>query len=459
MNKILLIIFFTFLSFNNLLSDEKSAQENSPIYYNEPTKRIYILWDGLREKDHFEFIRYVKQGAESVFVNYPGGYGARYIVPLIEKYKLPVFVGSNCMSNCTIISLRSPNLYASENTGFWFHNPRSRKEDTAQRFAIAEQWLVTEYRKSGATEEFIDLIKEERKKDTSKFSQDWNFWLTCDQVKKYFTKNKIFCDSVTSAEGINFIIDNHPNLKKFYCSNDSEKRIVIVFFNPSCPINYTEIKKENYDLLINKYSIMDEEDNYLNYKHDFGKLDMLLNEIGKLSEAGITFDFDEISKKHGFKSFKAAVSEYKKKFKVKIKEKQAKEYFTKVDQKVEINTSQENLDRLYDNLINNKIVRKRSTYFKEKKAKPNKALSACIDLKKELAKLTKDPKSKSPELYVWGAKWNMETTAYAITGAIKSNIYWIEKQKIPKSSCDYLIVDLNGKNYLTEDYVAKLLKK
>ena len=110
-------------------------------------------------------------------------------------------------------------------------------------------------------------------------------------------------------------------------------------------------------------------------------------------------------------------------------------------------------------LINNKIVRKRSTYFKEKKAKPNKALSACIDLKKELAKLTKDPKSKSPELYVWGAKWNMETTAYAITGAIESNIYWIEKQKIPKSSCDYLIVDLNGKNYLTEDYVAKLLKK
>ena len=454
MKKILLIIIFTFLNFSNLLSDEVS-----PIYYNEPAKRIYILWGTLGEKDHFEFSRYVKQGAESVFVNYGGGYGARYITPLIEKYKLPVFVGSNCMSNCTIVSLRSPNLYASENTGFWFHNPRSVKKDTAETFRISEQWLDAEYRKSGATQEFIDLLKDERKKDTSKFNQDWNFWLTCDEVKKYFKKNKIFCDSVTNSEGINFIIDNHPNLKKFYCSNEIEKRMVEVFFNPSCPINYIEIGKDNYDLLKNKYSIIDEEDNYLNYKHDFGKLDMLLNEIGKVSEAGIVFDFDEISKKHGFKSFKAAVSEYKKKFKVKIKEKQAKEYFTKVDQKIEIDISQENIDRLYNNLINNKVVRKRSTYFKEKKAKPNKALSACINLKKELAKLTKDPKSKNPELYVWGAKWNEISPEFAISGAISSNQYWIEKQKIPKSSCDYLIVDLNGKNYLTEDYVAKLLNK
>ena len=454
MKKILLIIIFTFFNFSNLLSDE-----GSPIYYNEPAKRIYILWSSLGEKDHYKFSRYVKQGAESVFVNYTGGWGARYITPLIEKYKLPVFVGSNCMSNCTVVSLRSPTLYASENTGFWFHNPRSKKEDTFQSFRSAEQWLDAEYRKSGATQEFIDLIKDERKKDTSKFSQDWSFWLTCDEVKKYFTKNKIFCDSITNSEGINFIIDNHPNLKKFYCSNESEKRMVEVFFNPSCPINYIEIGKDNYDLLKNKYSIIDEEDNYLKYKHDFGKLDMLLNEIGKLSEAGIAFDFDEISKKHGFKSFKAAVSEYKKKFNVKIKEKQAKEYFTKVDQKIEIDISQENIDRLYNNLINNKVVRKRSTYFKEKKAKPNKALSACINLKKELAKLTKDPRSKNPELYVWGAKWNEISPEFAISGAISSNKYWIEKQKIPKSSCDYLIVDLNGKNYLTEDYVAELLNK
>ena len=33
---------------------------------------------------------------------------------------------------------------------------------------------------------------------------------------------------------------------------------------------------------------------------------------------------------------------------------------------IKIDYSQENLDRLYNNLINNKIVRKRSTYFKEK---------------------------------------------------------------------------------------------
>ena len=94
MKKILLIIIFTFFNFSNLLSDE-----GSPIYYNEPAKRIYILWSSLGEKDHFKFSRYVKQGAESVFVNYTGGWGAEYITPLIEKYKLPVFVGSNCICN------------------------------------------------------------------------------------------------------------------------------------------------------------------------------------------------------------------------------------------------------------------------------------------------------------------------------------------------------------------------
>ena len=95
----------------------------------------------------------------------------------------------------------------------------------------------------------------------------------------------------------------------------------------------------------------------------------------------------------------------------------------------------------------------------KKKAKPNKALSGCIDLKKALADLTINPSSKSPELYVWGAKWNEISPEFAISGAINSNKYWIEKQKIPKSSCDFIIIDLNDKSYLTESYVNDYIKE
>ena len=458
MKKIFLIITIIFLCSKQGFAETEPERIN-PIIYNEASKRIYILNDTLEKKDHFAFTQYVKEGAESVFVSFGGGFGADIIAPLIIKNSLPVFVGRTCASACTIISTSSPTLYASNETMFMFHEGREQKGWNMEKYRAGRQWINALYRKAGATDEFIKLMNSEREKDTSKYDQKWEIWLSCKELKKYFTKNQINCNSISDSEGIDFIINNHPNLKKSYCANDQEKKLIEVFFNPSCPIHYKEIAKSNFSVLEKKYFKIDENQPYLKYQHDYGKLDMLINEIGKISEAGIVFDFDEISKKHGFKSFKAAVSEYKKKFKVKIKEKQAKEYFTKVDQKIEIDISQENIDRLYNNLINNKVVRKRSTYFKEKKAKPNKALSACINLKKELAKLTKDPKSKNPELYVWGAKWNEISPEFAISGAISSNQYWIEKQKIPKSSCDYLIVDLNGKNYLTEDYVAKLLNK
>ena len=73
--------------------------------------------------------------------------------------------------------------------------------------------------------------------------------------------------------------------------------------------------------------------------------------------------------------------------------------------------------------------------------------------------MTLNPNSKSPELYVWGAKWNEISEELAIIGAIDSNKYWTRKQKIPLSSCDYIIIDLNDKSYLTESYVNKYIKE
>ena len=458
MKKIFLIITIIFLCSKQGFAETEPERIN-PIIYNEASKRIYILNDTLEKKDHFAFTQYVKEGAESVFVSFGGGFGSEIIAPLIIKNSLPVFVGRTCASACTIISTSSPTLYASDETMFMFHEGREQKGWNMEQYRYGRQWINSIYRKAGATDEFIELMNSEREKDTSKYDQAWEIWLTCKELKKYFTKNQINCNSISDSEGIDFIINNHPNLKKFYCLNDKEEAIVEVFFNPSCPINYTSIKKEKFEKLKQSYSKINEENYNLNYNHDFGKLDMLINEIGKISEAGIVFDFDEISKKHGFKSFKDAVSKYKKKFKVKIKVKQAKDYFTKVDQLIEIDYSQENLDKLYDILINNKIVRKRSTYFKEKKAFPDKALAGCIDLKKELARLTIDPNSKSPELYVWGANWNNSTPEKAREEAIYSNKIWTEKQKIPPSSCDYIIIDVNDKSFLTESYIKEYIKE
>ena len=455
MKKIFLIVSLIFLCSKQGLAEREN--EVNPILYNEASKRIYILNDALAKNDHFAFTRYVKEGAKSVFVSFGGGFGSEIIAPLIIKYSLPVFVGRTCASTCTIISTSSPTLYASDETMFMFHEGREQKGWNMENYRNGRQWINSMYRKAGATDEFIDLMNSEREKDTSKYDQAWEIWLSCKELKKYFTKNKIYCNSVSNSDGIDFIINNHPNLKKFYCLNDKEETLVEVFFNPSCPINYTSIKKQKFEELKKTYNVKDENISALEYNHDFGKLDMLIIEIGKLSETGIVFDFDEISKKHGFKSFKDAVSKYKKKFKVKIKEKQAKEYFTKVDQQIKINYSQENLDKLYNNLINNKILRKRSSYFKEKKAYPDKALSACIDVKKALAKLTIDPKSKFPEFYVWGANWNAPTVKNAINGAINSNKTWVKKYKTPK--CEYIIFDLNDKNYLTESYIKEYIKE
>ena len=55
MKKIFVIILFIFLWSNQVLAEANS--EGDPMYYNEPSKRIYILWDSIGKKDHFELFR------------------------------------------------------------------------------------------------------------------------------------------------------------------------------------------------------------------------------------------------------------------------------------------------------------------------------------------------------------------------------------------------------------------
>ena len=416
------------------------------IFYNENLKRIYILGGQLELNDDLTIKKYANEGGEAIFISSPGGYHWDSIGSLVRKKKLPVFVGRHCYSACTFISLSAPTLYASEETMFMFHDPRMALtgEDKAmlQDKVIVQQAAVTEYNKAGATKEFIDLIKEARKKDTSKFDQEWEFWLKCNEVKKYFTKNQIFCDANSSKEEINFIAENNANLKSIYCSNNSKKQLTKLFFQPRCPEgnNWQEIEKNEFESLKENYLIIKEEDERLVYNYDFGEMDMLIHALSKLSESGINFDWDEQAQKYGFKSFKDAVNKYKKIRKVRLNVEQAKMVFEKVDVNFKVDYSQKNLDKLYSLIFNDKTFskwqKKKKSYintFKKGKWGKDKVhemtLAVYINFEKEMAKITKDPNLDQITPFTWDwtighgtGEWKTLKPALAIEWCNKSAV-------------------------------------
>ena len=392
------------------------------IYYNEKLKRIYILGGWIELNDHLTIKKYANEGGESLFISSPGGYGWPEIGSLVRKKKLPVFVGRHCYSACTFISLSSPTLYASKDSMFMFHDPRmaltGEDKIMLQDKVFQQQLAVSEYKKAGATKEFIDLIKEARKKDTSKFDQEWEFWLKCNEVKKYFTKNQIFCDANSSNEEIKFIVENNSNIKNIYCSNNITLQLIKLFFQPRCPEgkNWKEIEKNEFESFSEYYVITSEFDERLVYNYDFGEMDMLIHALGKLSESGINFDWDEQAKKYGFKSFEDAVKKYKKKKKVKLNVQQAKMVFEKVDVNFKIDYSQKNLDKLYYLIFNDKSFlkwqKKKNSYiktFKKGKWEGEKlhqmTLAAYINFEREMAKITKDPNLEKITPFTWD--WNV----------------------------------------------------
>ena len=426
-----------------------------PIYFNEPNKRIYILGALTDKNDHQFFSRYLKEGAKSVFLNFSGGFGGEIITPLVIKYKLPVFVGRFCFSACAIISLSAPKLYTSKKTLFLIHDSGTQPGYTQNDAKYAREYLNKVLLNAGATDLLMDTIKKEREKDKSKFKNEWAIRFDCKKAKKFFNKNEIICDSFSKEEGKNFIMQNHPYIKKIYCRNEKKKQVVETIFNPGCPNEFERIEKIKFRELEKIYLLIDEQQPGLRYNFDNGKLDLLINELKQVSTAGLDLNFNEIAKKHGFKSFKDAVKEYKKRFDYKISVADAKDYFEGVDPSIKIDYSQRNLDLLYKNLKNNKILNNRSKYFKTKTK--NKAVSACIDLRKVLAKLTINPESKSPKAFVFGTMYLAQSRKGAIDGALSDNQLWRVKLKLPP--CDYIVFDVNDENNLSVEYVQEYLKR
>lgn len=442
--------FFSFLLYFFLTNIVYS----SSVSFNEKLNRFYIL--GKIELNDLSKIKKNIERADSIFIRSTGGYKGGEIGKLVSEFKLPVYVGSFCYSACTMITLNSEQINASPETRFMFHDARLVSSDSAEDAKFYQNESDKIYKNAGANNKFFERVKTARKFDKSKNKQAWEIWLRCDELEEYFKfKNSPNCNFYSSKEGITHIVNNNSSIKNLYCYSDKKNKLVSVFFNLDCPEGYNKIKKSKFTELKSNQNILDEFDTSLFYKDDFelGKIDLFIREIERLSEIGITFDFDNLAKKYDYKNFNDALKEYKKKTKVKIKAKQAKKLFVKVDASLKINYSQNNLDKLHDILINNKRL-KGNSYFKAK-AIPNKAISGCFNLKKALAEITLDPDSKYPELYVWGISYGEPDENSAISLAIKSNKHWVKKYKAPK--CDYVVYDLNDTNNLSEEYVKKII--
>lgn len=179
-------------------------------------------------------------------------------------------------------------------------------------------------------------------------------------------------------------------------------------------------------------------------KADMEGLLFILEEANERNEE---IDYDVASKQYGFNNFKDFVKVYSKEYDVEgLTVKQAKEFLKPSDDTVEIIESQENLDKLYSLIINNKYFKKKNTYFKvfkKGKYKGNNvdkmALAAYINYEKEMANITIDPNLKEISRFTWnwGYAWgNGNPKQYALKGCRES----AEKYKLFGGEC--ILIDL-----------------
>ena len=176
-------------------------------------------------------------------------------------------------------------------------------------------------------------------------------------------------------------------------------------------------------------------------------LEGLLFILEEANERGEEIDYNVASKQYGFKNFKDFVKSYSKEYEVEgLTVKQAKEFLKSSDDTTEIIESQENLDKLYSLILNNKHFKKKNTYFKvfkKGKYKGDKvdkmALAAYINYEKEMQKISSNPSLKEISRFTWnwGYAWgNGDPKKYALSGCIKS----AEKYKLFGGEC--ILIDL-----------------
>ena len=182
-----------------------------------------------------------------------------------------------------------------------------------------------------------------------------------------------------------------------------------------------------------------------------GDMQGFMNALEKAKNAGFTIDPDATAKEYGYKTFDNFVKEYLKTHKLKdISVDEVRETLLGVDRTIEIVQSQENLDKLYSLILNDKYFKKRNSYFKtwkKGKYKGNQismmALAVYINYEKEMAKITKNPNLEKVSRFTWswGYSWGTGSNPYkyALEGCEED----AKKHKLSGGKC--IIVDWRSK--------------
>ena len=140
--------------------------------------------------------------------------------------------------------------------------------------------------------------------------------------------------------------------------------------------------------------------NQILYAKDYNGL---LKALNKAKETEISINLDTISKEYGYKNFKSFLRDFKKNNNIKrLSVEDAKIFFQGYDKNLKIVESEENLDKFHQLIIENKTLRRYTSYFKKKNSDKLKWLVAAVDYKKEMSKITENYNLKKISPFPWG---------------------------------------------------------
>jgi hypothetical protein len=193
-----------------------------------------------------------------------------------------------------------------------------------------------------------------------------------------------------------------------------------------------------------------------------GDLDGFMSALEKAKNAGLTIDADTTAKQFGYKNFDEFFIHFKSENEIgDLTIEEAKEFLLGSDNTVDIVESQENLDKLYDLIMNHKSFKKKTSYFKTfKKGKTKKgdaidqmALAVYINYEKEMSKISKDPNLKKITRFAWDWGWSQGSAYTPFKWALEGCRKDAKKYKLSGGEC--IIVDLRSKN---PDKITNYLK-
>ena len=192
------------------------------------------------------------------------------------------------------------------------------------------------------------------------------------------------------------------------------------------------------------------EDNLEDINVSKSQIEEILDFFSESFQNKIPIDPDVATIQFGYENFEEFAKQYLKLFKLTdISIDEVREYLEGTDQSVIIDQSQENLDKLYSLIINDKYLKKKTGYFKKFKKGKHKgnqinkmALAVYINYEKEMAKITKNPNLEKVSRFAfwYGFSWGSGTGHYrfALEGCEKD----AKKHKLFGGEC--IIVDFRN---------------